>query len=521
MTRRTNHGRVRCAIGAVFALGLAVVVPAPAWADDGQAVSLPAGTPAGVAAAVEAAVGGGDVAGAVEHVVSAALDEAAPTATVVTEPADQADESQSTSDPATPTVTQETAPKAADTTVQAPDTTSDTPASTPKQTVPTAVPAAVAVQVSPTNVNVSVRVASPGDNGPVTQINVAAATAVTAPASSAGTVSHEAAERPAAIESGSKESAVSPRESPAVSPSDSSGGTWDWQWDCLSVPAFSMMSPAGSNGGITPNNWIWNWNCGTNTSQYQDGSAGQYHPVNVNVGIRLSSPGNDGPVTQANVVVAIAAGGDTGAAPPPGVPSDPPPVWAPAAEQQPSFAPPEASAGLAGEVATGAVMVEAVVLPPADEDIDPGHGTSRPGGGLGPWVGLAASGGGPFAPFPGGVGWDTGVTALAPVVIRPLSLSGTVRSADRGQTRPTSKQASASKPAPRWSHPAPIQRSTTGQSSGTSVAPAGAGGSSSGGLPLVLALPFLAAVLDMARRLALDRVATPSGHRSRVPDDPG
>jgi hypothetical protein len=28
-------------------------------------------------------------------------------------------------------------------------------------------------------------------------------------------------------------------------------------------------------------------------------------------------------------------------------------------------------------------------------------------------------------------------------------------------------------------------------------------------------------VLDMARRLALDRVATPSGHRSRVPDDPG
>jgi hypothetical protein len=53
------------------------------------------------------------------------------------------------------------------------------------------------------------------------------------------------------------------------------------------------------------------------------------------------------------------------------------------------------------------------------------------------------------------------------------------------------------------------------------VAPASVGGSSSGGLPLVLALPFLAAVLDMARRLALDRVATPSGHRSRVPDDPG
>jgi hypothetical protein len=28
-------------------------------------------------------------------------------------------------------------------------------------------------------------------------------------------------------------------------------------------------------------------------------------------------------------------------------------------------------------------------------------------------------------------------------------------------------------------------------------------------------------VLDLARRVALERVATPSGHRSRMPDDPG
>ncbi len=42
-----------------------------------------------------------------------------------------------------------------------------------------------------------------------------------------------------------------------------------------------------------------------------------------------------------------------------------------------------------------------------------------------------------------------------------------------------------------------------------------------GGLPIFLALPFLAAVLDLARRVALERVTWPSGHRRRPPDTPG
>ena len=57
---------------------------------------------------------------------------------------------------------------------------------------------------------------------------------------------------------------------------------------------------------------------------------------------------------------------------------------------------------------------------------------------------------------------------------------------------------------------------------GATAAAAGGGGSSGGGgLPFFLALPFVAAMLDLARRVALDRVATPSEHRSRMPDDPG
>jgi hypothetical protein len=57
--------------------------------------------------------------------------------------------------------------------------------------------------------------------------------------------------------------------------------------------------------------------------------------------------------------------------------------------------------------------------------------------------------------------------------------------------------------------------------SGASFAPATGGSSSGGGIPVFLALPFLAAMVDLARRVTLDRVALPSGHRSRVPEDPG
>ena len=78
-----------------------------------------------------------------------------------------------------------------------------------------------------------------------------------------------------------------------------------------------------------------------------------------------------------------------------------------------------------------------------------------------------------------------------------------------------------SHPAPRWKAPAPGERVPATTPSGASVAPAVGGGSSGGGIPIFLALPFLAAMADLARRVTLDRVALPSGHRSRVPEDPG
>ncbi|HEX6023191.1 MAG TPA: hypothetical protein VFZ00_14440, partial [Solirubrobacter sp.] len=78
----------------------------------------------------------------------------------------------------------------------------------------------------------------------------------------------------------------------------------------------------------------------------------------------------------------------------------------------------------------------------------------------------------------------------------------------------------AEKPAARWHAPLP-QPVPAGAPSGASFAPATGGGSSGGGIPIFLVLPFVAAMLDLARRVALDRAALPSGYRSRMPDDPG
>ena len=42
------------------------------------------------------------------------------------------------------------------------------------------------------------------------------------------------------------------------------------------------------------------------TSQYQPGVT-QYRPININISIRINSPGNDGPVSQKNVAVLVTA----------------------------------------------------------------------------------------------------------------------------------------------------------------------------------------------------------------------
>ena len=252
----------------------------------------------------------------------------------------------------------------------------------------------------------------------------------------------------------------------------------------------------------------------------------------MNVSIRISSPGNDGPVTQANIAAALGVATGTsivGAAVRASIApvAGPPQLGAPAVTlpalpalpgvpSLPELAAPTGVALGIGD-ATGATTVpsevsifDLVELPFA---LPPLPGARRPdlGGLVRRLPRLAGPGGTPwFAPvmIPSDAR-DDGGAVLAGATSGRSSSKGAARSRDR------------EKPAPRWRAPAPSQPLPASVSSGTSVAPASGGGSSGSGIPIFLALPFLAAMLDLARRVTLDRVALPSGHRSRMPENPG
>ena len=116
------------------------------------------------------------------------------------------------------------------------------------------------------------------------------------------------------------------------------------------------------------------------------------------------------------------------------------------------------------------------------------------------------------------------VGRLAPLGVLGLgTLSVADADASSAEGRSAAAGASPSRAAKkqtRWRAPLP-QPMPAQVPSGASFAPATGGSSSGGGIPVFLALPFLAAMLDLARRVTLDRVSLPSGHRSRVPEDPG
>ena len=171
---------------------------------------------------------------------------------------------------------------------------------------PDAPPAAAVSQTAPANVNVSVRVDSPGDDGSVEQVNVAAA------------------EDPSQYqpEPQQYQEPIPPPDAPAAASSaqaaapETAAGTqdreWTWDWNCGDAAA---EVPIPADVGVENWTWNWNWNCGgsdstspnsegENTAQYQP-VVTQYRPININISIRINSPGNNGAVAQTNVVVAL------------------------------------------------------------------------------------------------------------------------------------------------------------------------------------------------------------------------
>jgi len=308
------------------------------------------------------------------------------------------------------------------------------------------------------------------------------------------------------------------------------------------MPDFETVSPVMSSDTSAPRNWTWIWNCGSNDAQYQDATATQYRPSNVNVSIRISSPGDNGPVHQANVAVAVGASRVTG--------TTPPVLVAPATG---STIPVAGTASASGSSALDAAAPEIATLPVAVTLTTSGLTVTTP------TITLAAPSAVALvdssddvldlphvlAPLLGVLEAHTrdGLTPFAALRGRPPRLPFTpasplglgARAAPTGPMAATAGQTPAAvdgeaasgvpraqprkKPTPRWRPPQP--QPPTPVQSGASIVPATGGGSSGGGIPIFLALPFLAAMLDLARRVTLDGVALPSGHRSRMPDDPG
>ena len=498
-----------------FMAGCAAFLPAPAWADDGDAApsasTAESATATGpdtslVDQAVEAAEAAETAVEAVEAVVAATTggEDAAVEATEGAETAVQA------SDPTEPQPEIETDPASTgasepDTTADSPDTTTDSAASTTvgdgaartAPSAPSTTPAAGTI-----NVNVIVRIGSAGDNGSVSQ--TATSVAPSSKPSSAAPTTTQAA-RPAAAGSPTAASGE-----PAASP-------WYWEWNCRDLPLVPVVSPTGSTGESFPSSWTWIWNCGGNSDQYQPETDDQYRASNTNVSIRLSSPGDNGPVTQ--TTIAISAGASSVSLPTIELPT--------MTVTTPAITVTTPSVGITIPsivVETPTETLTAQLAPGASAEwpVDVAHGNdSAPA----PSASLTAD---PIAisPTPGDV-ISFGAERRRPAPHAAHGILGAVAAspgaAARGASTATRHDQRKAKPAPRWTPTEDASQSKAPASPPTSASAsaAGAGGSPGGGLPIFLALPFIAAVLDLARRVALERATWPSGHRGRIPDTPG
>ena len=203
-----------------------------------------------------------------------------------------------------------------------PEPAAETPVEAPQAVnpEPDAPPAPDVVQTAPTNVNISVRIDSPGDNGAVEQVNVTASTdgaaaAAATPAETAPQYQPDPPQYQQPTPASAAPAADSAPQPPAVEPAQPvEGWTWNWNWNCGgAIPDIPLPPEVGTQ------NWTWNWDwdcgdpdpiptntAGQNTSQYQP-SVTQYRPININISIRINSPGNDGPVSQSNVAVLVTA----------------------------------------------------------------------------------------------------------------------------------------------------------------------------------------------------------------------
>ena len=525
MRLHLDRPAVVCTAAVSLVTALAVVAPSTARADDALPTQLPT-----VASLADAATAAAADAVATTPLPDVTADTGAAPGLDATPVVDAPESTPSEPVPAAPsgdTVPQDAAPIAdgasqsssdGDITTRTADTAADTPPAAPQPKPPAAstVPAPATVPASASaNVNVSVRIDSPGDNGPVSQVNVAGG--AVAPLSTAG--AQETAPVTPVPSTPTQSSAPAPAPQTAGGASD----TWYWNWDCLGTAPISAISPTGSGTGSFPSSWTWIWNCGNNSSQYQTETPGGYPQINTNIAIRISSPGNDGSVTQVNVGAGIT------------IPLPVPVHGAPFPPSQGELPSPLDGALGAVSAALGPALAATPFLDTTDITavLDPGEtsATAETPVSATPFAAPAAPIDMPTpraAPLRRGAGSFPALRIpLAPIVrFAPATTSAvdaawraaSPASSDAPKAPPRPPEATASPRSPHAPAKAPVI-SVSGVSA--SAAAGGAGGSSGSGIPLLLALPFVAALLDLARRVALEHATWPSGHRRRVPERPG
>jgi hypothetical protein len=502
----------------------AAFAPAAAWADDD--VTPPSPTVTDVVPALdldvpiddeteEAIEAAGEAIGAVIDASSDGADAVTSDETAATTEQPAATAEAATEMPPDPAL--ESASEA-DTTTDSADTATDStvPATTVGGGALTTTTGSATVPAAPTvNVNVSVRIGSAGDNGSVSQTNAIGAPAQTTPVASSG------ASRPTNAPAASR---VTPASSgPATSPTS----PWYWQWNCRDLPMIPVVSPSDSYGESLPTSWTWIWNCADISDQYHSETGDQYQQTNTNISIRISSPGDNGPVTQTNI--AISAGGASRIAIPaiglPTVTVTAPPLTV----TTPTITVTAPGVGITIPSIVVETPSSTLAAPVIDPVISGGWGTaadvsvanenaSAPTSLVEPADPAAVADGAT------GAGAHRSITATPPPTdVRTATLGVRAGASAPGVHAGTAREPRQAKPAPRWrpSSFQPEPKAPVSPPAGMSASAAGAAGSSSGGLPIFLALPFLAAVLDLARRVALERATWPSGHRRRIPDTPG
>lgn len=346
-----------------------------------------------------AAPDAGEVLEVVEEIAEAAVpavltEAAAPAVTAPAQPSAapaEAAPAQPAAAPQTPAPAPETPAPAPEAPAPAPEAPAETLAAPVDSaaTVAAAAAAATVQQVRPINVNISIRVESPGDNGAVTQVNAALGAVVAevvtpAAGPSAAAQPQLASPKPPVQAEEASASPAAPAPSahdspPAVVAAPTEQWDWTWSWDCGEVISPDIVLPGISSLPIW--NWNWDWNCGEETDvlgksgsesapQYQSDTS-QYQPINLNISIRIASPGSDGPVSQGNIAQTVASIIAAATAPVlspgagpgwdfPSAPATPPALEAAAAGAVPAQSLAEAIVAFAADVAEAplAVVVE-------------------------------------------------------------------------------------------------------------------------------------------------------------------